>query len=78
MRMPTARKRATTLTLREDLVRRANELGLNLSGLLEEAILRAIQKAERQQWLDDNQQAIHAANEHFAKHGLFSDQWREL
>lgn len=78
MRMTTARKRATNVTLREDLVRRAKQLGLNLSGLLEEAIERAIQEAERQKWLEDNQDGIRDANEHFAKHGLFSDEWREF
>lgn len=78
MRMPTARKRPTNVTLRADLVVRAKQLGLNLSGLLEEAIERAIREAERQQWLEDNRVAIRDANEHFAKHGLFSDEWREF
>ncbi len=79
MRMPGAtRKRATNVTVRADLVRRAKQLGLNLSGLLEAAIERAIREAERQKWLVDNQAAIHDANEHFEKHGLFSDEWREF
>jgi antitoxin CcdA len=80
MRMPakTARKRPTNVTLRADLVARAKQLGLNLSGLLEEAIERAIRDAERQQWLEDNRGAIRDANAHFVKHGLFSDDWREF
>ncbi len=79
MRMPsTARKRPTNVTVRADLVRRAKALGLNLSGLLEEAIERAIREAERQKWLEDNREAFRDANEHFEKHGLFSDDWREF
>lgn len=79
MRMPsTVRKRPTNVTVRADLVRRAKELGLNLSGLLEDAIERAIRDAERQKWLEDNKAAIRNANEHFEKHGLFSDDWREF
>jgi len=73
-----ARKQPTNVTVRADLVRRAKQLGLNLSSLLEEAIERAIREAERRKWLEDNQDAIRAANEHFAKHGLFSDDWREF
>ena len=77
MRMPAARKRPTNVTVREDLVRRAKELDLNLSGLLEEAIERAIRDAERSRWLEENRGAIRAANE-LEKHGLFSDDWREF
>ncbi len=70
MRMPSAvRKRSTNVTVRADLVRRAKELGLNLSGLLEDAIERAIREAERQQCAD-NETAIRNANQHIAKHGL--------
>ncbi len=73
-----ARKQATNVTLPADLVARAKELGLNLSGLLEEAVIRAIRDAERAQWLADNEEAFQYANEHFQKHGLFSDRWRKF
>ena len=79
MRMPSAsRKQPTNVTLRADLVRRAKQLGLNLSGLLEDAIERAIREAERKQWLEENEGAIRDANDHFEKHGLFSDSWRKF
>jgi antitoxin CcdA len=72
------RKQATNVTLRVDLAQRAKELGLNLSGLLEEALERAIREAERKRWLEENREAFEDANDHFAKHGLFSDAWREF
>jgi antitoxin CcdA len=74
----TVRKQATNVSLRVDLVRRAKALGLNLSALLEEAVVRAIRDAEQKKWLDENEAAIRDANEHFAKHGLFSDDWRKF
>lgn len=48
------------------------------AGLLEDAIVRAIREAEPRKWLEDNKDAIEYANEHVAKHELFSDDWREL
>jgi antitoxin CcdA len=74
----TVRKQATNVSLRVDLVRRAKALGLNLSAPLEEAVVRAIRDAEQKKWLDENEAAIRDANEHFAKHGLFSDDWRKF
>ena len=73
-----ARKQLTNVTLRVDLVQRAKQLGLSLSGLLEEAVERAIREAERQAWLEENEAAFRDANEHMAKHGLFSDEWRKF
>jgi len=73
-----ARKQATNVTLPAALVVRAKELGLNLSGLLEEAVTRAIRDAERARWLEENEAAIQYANEHAEKHGLFSDRWRKF
>lgn len=78
MRMAATRKQPTNVTIRADLVLRAKQLGLNLSGLLEQAIELAIREAERQKWLEENQAAIQNANEHFTEHGLFSDEWREF
>ena len=72
------RKQPTNVTLRADLVQRAKQLGLNLSGLLEEAVERAFREAERKAWLEENEAAFRDANEHIAKHGLFSDEWRKF
>jgi len=72
------RKTPTNVSVRADLVRRAKELNLNLSGLLEGALVEAIKVAEREAWLAENEEAFEAANAHMAKHGLFSDQWRKF
>lgn len=72
------RKTPTNVSVREDLVRRAKQLNLNLSGLLEEAIEQAIRTAERDTWLAENQEAFDAYSEWIDKHGVFSDRWRKF
>jgi antitoxin CcdA len=73
-----ARKTPTNVSIRADLVQRAKELGLNLSGLLEGAIEQAIRVAEREAWQRDNAEAMDSYNEWVAKHGRFSDAWRKF
>jgi antitoxin CcdA len=72
----TQRKTPTNLSVRTDLVKRARQLGLNLSGMLEAAIELAVLAAERETWLADNDQAIDAYNARVEAHGVFSDDWR--
>ncbi len=68
-----ARKRRTNLTINEDLVRVAKDLGLNLSGIAEEALAAAVREHASKRWIEENAEAIRAHNEHVAKHGVFSD-----
>lgn len=77
-RASSGRKAPTNLSVRADLVRRAKELGLNLSSMLEETIEAAILRAEREAWLADNESAIDAYNARVAAHGVFSDAWRKF
>ena len=72
------RKTPTNVSVRADLVKRAKELGLNLSGLLEGALEQAIREAEREKWMRENEEAIDGWNRWVAKHGSFSDQWRKF
>ena len=70
------RRQATNLTVRVELVRRAKALKLNLSNVLETALVAAIREREQKGWLADNAEAIDAANRHMEQHGLFSETWR--
>jgi antitoxin CcdA len=72
------RKTPTNVSVRSDLVARAKQLNLNLSGLLEAAIEQAIRDAERDAWLAANEAAIDAYNTRVEKHGVFSDDWRKF
>lgn len=82
MRMTVAssrpRKAPTNLSIRTDLVRRARELGINISELVDEALERAIRTAERDAWHAENRDAIDAYNTRIAEHGTFSDDWRRF
>lgn len=77
-RASAARKTATNVSVRADLVKRARELGLNLSGLLESALESAIRTAEREAWEQDSAEAIDQYNAWVAKHGAFGDTWRKF
>jgi antitoxin CcdA len=66
------------LSVREDLVRRAKALGLNLSEILETALEAAVRAGERAVWEAENESAIDAYNARAAEHGVFSDKWRKF
>jgi antitoxin CcdA len=72
------RKTPTNLSLREDLVRRARDLKLNLSAVLESALEEVIRKSENDAWLAENLEAIDAYNARIAKRGAFGDDWRRF
>jgi antitoxin CcdA len=82
MRMSNAqrrlRKSPTNLSVRDDLVRRAKALGLNLSEILETALEAAVRAAERRAWEDENREAIDAYNVRASEQGVFSDKWRKF
>jgi antitoxin CcdA len=72
------RKRATNLSVDEQLLDRAKRLGLNLSQVLETGLARAIREREAEQWLKRNQAALQAYNEQVEKHGVFSEGLRSF
>lgn len=69
-------KVATNLSVRADLVRAARGLDLNLSEILEEALVQALRAKERETWLRDNAEAIDEYNARVERDGVFSDDWR--
>lgn len=70
---PQAPKRAANLSVNEDLLSKAREMEINLSATLEQALVEALRKKLREQWLAENRDAMQAYNEHVDKHGVFSD-----
>jgi len=73
-----APKKPVNLTLNGDLLRLGKELGLNLSGLAEEAIAQAVKARLAEAWLRENADAIQAYNERVEKQGVFSDGLRSF
>ena len=68
-----APKRPTNVSVNEDLLAKARDLGVNLSQTLEDGLKARVAEERRRRWLEDNQQAFVACNEHFEKYGLWSD-----
>ena len=71
-------RKATNLSINSDLLRRARELGVNLSRELERRLIEIVAEAERARWLAENQDAIEAYNEHVERSGVFSDGLRSF
>lgn len=63
-------RRATNVTLSAALLKDARALGINLSQACERGLEAAVVDARRQRWLEENQDAMTAWNEHVAEHGL--------
>lgn len=73
-----AAKKACNVSINEDLLRQAKALGINLSQALEEEVVRRVREAKAAEWREENRAAIDAYNNHFEKHGLWSDGLRSF
>jgi antitoxin CcdA len=70
---PTARKKATNVTINSDLLARARAAGINLSATLEGALADQLRRRRSQEWLTENREAIEGYNADVEAHGVFSD-----
>ncbi|HEY3401451.1 MAG TPA: type II toxin-antitoxin system CcdA family antitoxin [Geothrix sp.] len=68
-----APKRPVNLSLNSDLLRQARELGLNLSGVAEEALAYAVSARLAERWVEENRDAVEAYNQRIEARGAFSD-----
>jgi antitoxin CcdA len=63
-------KKATNLSISNEVLSVAKSFNINLSEAAEEGILRAVKKLKAQQWKIENQSALQSSNRYVAKHGL--------
>lgn len=75
---PPSPKKPTNVSLNADLLAKAKSLKINLSATLEQALIAKMQEYERQQWRQENADAIQAYNEFVEQNGLFSDSVRKF
>lgn len=68
-----APRKPTNVSVNSDLLRQARELGLNLSGELEQRLIEVIRTARRARWLEENADAIDEYNRRIESDGVFSD-----
>jgi len=71
-----APKRAANVTINSDLLRRARELGVNLSQTFEDVLVEVVRERARERWLEENRDAIDAYNRNVERHGTFGDKLR--
>lgn len=64
-------KRPTNLFLRGDLIEAARAARVNLSALLERALIEELARLNRLEWHAENLQAIFAYNDHVLQHGSY-------
>ena len=68
-----APKRASNLSINSDLLTEARKYKINLSGLLEQALLKKLAEKKRTEWLEQNRAALEAYNQRIEERGVFSD-----
>lgn len=73
-----APKRATNLSVNEDLLRQARELEINLSQAREQHLAEVVAQRGREQRLAENRPAIEHYNERVGRRGVFSDRIRRF
>jgi antitoxin CcdA len=78
VREPATPRKSVNLTCSEKLLAEAKELGIPLSATFEAALAEIIAEHKRQQWLEENKEAIAAYNERVRKQGVFSDGLRRF
>lgn len=69
----TARKQATNLSIRSDLLHQARARKINLSQTLEETLEKILKENDCQAWVEENREAIATANRFIKEHGFWSD-----
>ncbi len=73
-----APKKPVNLTLNADLLAVGKTLGLNISGLAEEALAQAVRAHMEAAWLRENAAAIALYNERVLESGVFGDEFRSF
>ena len=63
-------KKATNLSISNEVLSVAKSFNNNLSEAAEEGILQAVKKLKAQQWKIENQSALQSSNRYVAEHGL--------
>lgn len=67
-----APKKATNLSINSDLLLKAKENRINLSKALENRLIEMLTEAKRQEWREENKEAIEAYNHRVQTGGVFS------
>jgi antitoxin CcdA len=72
------RRRATNLSIREDVLAAAKRHRINASQVAENALKAAVAAREQTNWLEENARAIREYNERVDRDGLFNEGLRRF
>ena len=72
------RKQSANVSVRSDILQQAKARHINLSQTLENRLEELLKEQDRQGWLDENRQAMAAANDFVEKNGLWSEKLRQF
>ena len=75
---PIHRKRATNLSLSEDVLQAARELDINLSQACDQYLRELVRRERAQRWRDEHTDFIAAYNATVADEGLPLDRWQSF
>lgn len=75
---PAAPKRATNVSLSEDLVAEAKALGINVSQACQSGLAAEVKKAREAAWKEENREAIESYNAYVREHGMPFDEFRRF
>ena len=73
-----ARRRATNLSIREDVLAAAKRYGISVSQVAENALKQAVADREHAAWLEENARAIDEYNERVDREGLLNEGLRRF
>ncbi len=73
-----ASKKATSLTINSDLLKKAKEYKINLSKNFEAHLAQLVKKYDERVWREENKNAIEEFNKRVEKEGCFSDGLRRF
>ena len=76
MATPAAPKKATNVSLAENLLSEAKELRINVSQAAEAGLAKAVAEKRAELWLKENREAIESSNAFVEKHGLPLEKYR--
>lgn len=71
-------KRATNVSLSQDLVAEAKALGINVSQACEAGLAKQVAETKAEQWKRENREAIESSNAYVEKHGLPLARYRQF
>ena len=73
-----APKKAANLSINSDLLRSAREKNINLSNALEKRLAELLAEIKRQEWKEENREAMEAYNRRIQAEGVFSEGLRRF